>query len=136
MTETPAATKQPRPRPISPHLQIYRPQLTSVMSILHRITGVVMSLGSVIIVLWLAAAALPDTTYYSLLQSYITSTVGILIMFGWSWAVFYHMANGIRHLLWDMGYGFEIKTVYKSGYIAVLASFILTVVLWYCASAI
>jgi succinate dehydrogenase / fumarate reductase cytochrome b subunit len=116
-------------RPLSPHLQVYRPQLTSTLSILHRITGVFLTLGTLVLVWWLVAAASgPD--YFPYVQGWIGSWIGYLLLFGWSAALFYHLTNGIRHLVWDAGYGFELATVYRSGYAVVAATAALTLLAW------
>lgn len=120
-------------RPLSPHLQIYRPQLTSVMSILHRATGVALAVGTVLLVYWLVAAA-SGAEAYEHAQSVLSSKLGQLFLFLWTWALFYHLCNGIRHLLWDAGYGFELDEVYKSGRIVAWASVVLTVVFWIFAA--
>lgn len=116
-------------RPLSPHLQIYRPQITSILSILHRITGVALSVGTLMLTWWLlAAAAGPD--HFATAHGFITSWFGYLLLLGWSVALFYHLANGIRHLAWDAGWGFELPAVYKSGYAVLAATVILTAIAW------
>jgi len=116
-------------RPLSPHLQIYRWQITMVLSILHRMTGVALALGTLLLVWWLlAAAAGPEA--YATVQGAIGSWLGRLLLFGWSFALFYHLCNGIRHLAWDAGLGFEIKTMTSTGWIVVCASVALTVLAW------
>jgi succinate dehydrogenase / fumarate reductase cytochrome b subunit len=117
-------------RPLSPHLQIYRPQITSVLSILHRITGMALAAGSLLLVYWLIAAA-AGAEAFATAQSLIGSFVGRLLLFGWSFALFFHLANGIRHLFWDMGLGFELKTVTRSGWTVVIVSLLLTLVAWF-----
>jgi len=118
-----------RERPLSPHLQVYRPQITSVLSILHRITGAALAAGTLLLVYWLVAiAGGPDT--YDAAQSVIGSIIGRLLLFAWSWALFYHLTNGIRHLFWDAGIGFELRTVTISGWTAVILSFALTLAAW------
>ncbi|HVM80723.1 MAG TPA: succinate dehydrogenase, cytochrome b556 subunit [Stellaceae bacterium] len=116
-------------RPLSPHLQIYRPQLTSVLSILHRITGVALAVGTLLLAWWLVALASGEDAFNAA-QGFVGSWLGKLLLLGWSFAVFYHLANGIRHLFWDAGYGFEIKTTYASGWTVVAASTLLTVLAW------
>src|SRR5690554_6901256 len=108
-------------RPLSPHLQIYRPQLTSVMSILHRATGIVVAVGTLLLVYWLAAAAAGPEAFATA-QAFVGSPVGLVLLFGWSVSLFYHLCNGIRHLAWDAGYGFELPTVYRSGWAVVVAT--------------
>lgn len=116
-------------RPLSPHLQVYRPQLTSVLSIFHRLTGVVLSFGTLILAWWLMAAASgPD--YFNYVQDIVGSWFGYLLLFGWSVCLFYHFCNGIRHLFWDIGKGYELDAVYRSGWAVVLATGALTVIAW------
>jgi len=119
-------------RPLSPHLQVYRPQLTSMLSILHRITGVALAVGTLLLVYWLAAAA-GGPESYAAAQGFIGSFFGQLLLFGWTVALFYHLANGIRHLFWDAGYGFELPTVQRSGQAVLAATAVLTVVSWIAA---
>lgn len=115
-------------RPLSPHLQVYRPQITSMLSILHRATGVGLMIGATAVVWWLLAAATgPD--YFAFVDGVLTSWIGTLVMLGSAWALCYHLANGIRHLIWDMGLGFDLDAVTKSGMAAVGASVILTLAL-------
>ncbi len=114
-------------RPLSPHLQIYKPQLTAVLSIAHRATGIFLALGTVLLVYWLVALAQgPDS--YAQAQAFFGSVFGRLILFPWVFSLFYHLSNGIRHLFWDMGVGFEIATVYTSGKIVVAAAVLLTLI--------
>ncbi|GHD39240.1 succinate dehydrogenase, cytochrome b556 subunit [Thalassobaculum fulvum] len=121
-------------RPLSPHLQIYKPQLTSVLSISHRITGIALAVGTLLLTWWLlAAAAGPDA--FAAVQGFLGSWLGYLILFGFSYALMYHLCAGIRHLFWDAGYGFELETVYKSGWATVIASAVLTVIAWAIAIA-
>jgi succinate dehydrogenase / fumarate reductase cytochrome b subunit len=116
-------------RPLSPHLQVYRPQITSVLSILHRITGVVLAVGSLLLVYWIIAAAVGPEAFAEA-QSLIGSFLGRLLLFGWTYALFFHLVNGIRHLFWDMGWGFELKTVSLTGWVAVIAALLLTLIAW------
>ncbi|EDP62793.1 succinate dehydrogenase, cytochrome b subunit [alpha proteobacterium BAL199] len=116
-------------RPLSPHLQIYKPQLTSVLSISHRATGVGLAAGLLLLTWWLlAAAAGPDS--FAVVQDFLGSWLGYLILFGFSYALMFHLCNGVRHLFWDAGWGFELDTVYKSGWAVVIASVALTVLAW------
>ncbi|MFC5439146.1 succinate dehydrogenase, cytochrome b556 subunit [Rhodanobacter ginsenosidimutans] len=118
-----------RPRPRSPDIQIYRPQLTSVLSILHRMTGVVLSVGSVLLVTWMVAVAAGGDTY-ALADRWLRSWLGIVLLVGWTFALFYHLCNGIRHLAWDLNFGFELGSIYRSGWAVVAVSVILTVATW------
>ena len=116
-------------RPLSPHLQIYRLQITSVLSISHRLTGLALSVGTLLLVWWLVALARgPDA--FARAQSFVGSWLGRVLLLGWTFSLFFHLANGIRHLCWDAGYGFEIKTAAVSGWVVVAASVALTVIAW------
>lgn len=116
-------------RPLSPHLQVYRPQLTSVLSITHRATGVVLAIGLFVLVYWLAAlAAGPEA--FAAARGLLESWFGRIVLLGFSFCLFYHLCNGIRHLFWDAGLGFELKTVYASGWGVVGASLLLTALAW------
>jgi succinate dehydrogenase / fumarate reductase cytochrome b subunit len=116
-------------RPLSPHLQVYRPQLTAVLSILHRLTGVALAPGTLLLVYWLtAAAAGPEA--FATAQGLVGSIVGRLLLLGWTFALFYHLCNGIRHLFWDAGYGLELPDLYRSGWLVVFASGGLTLGGW------
>lgn len=116
-------------RPLSPHLQVYRPQITSTLSILHRLTGIALAAGTLLLTYWLAALATGSDAFADA-QGLLGSIVGRLLLFGWSFALFYHLCNGIRHLAWDAGYGFEIATTTRSGWAVVIASVALTAVAW------
>ena len=114
-------------RPISPHLQVYRPQLTSMLSILHRITGVALAIGTILLVYWLIAAA-SGPVAFATAEALIGSWIGRILLFGWTFALYFHLTNGIRHLFWDAGFGFELKTVYASGWTVVALAAVLTLV--------
>ncbi|MSO80331.1 MAG: succinate dehydrogenase, cytochrome b556 subunit [Alphaproteobacteria bacterium] len=122
-------------RPLSPHLQVYRPQLTSVLSILHRATGMALAAGMLLLVWWLvAAAAGPEA--FAAVQWFNGSILGRLLLLGFTWALCYHLCNGVRHLFWDAGYGFEIPDAYRSGWGAVVASSGLTLLVWIVGYAV
>ena len=117
------------PRPLSPHLQIYRWQLTSVLSILHRATGVALSVGTILLVWWLvAAAAGPDA--YDGVEEFLGSWIGLILLFGWTVALFYHLCNGIRHLVWDTGHALDLESTYLGGWIVLGATGVLTLAAW------
>jgi succinate dehydrogenase / fumarate reductase cytochrome b subunit len=118
-----------RLRPLSPNIQIYRPQLTSVLSIANRISGIVLSLYAVALVLWLVAAAAGPHAY-STAQIFIDSWMGRILLFGGTFSFFLHLCGGIRHLIWDAGFGFELPTIYASGWAVVLISSALTFLSW------
>ena len=117
------------PRPLSPHLQIYRWQLTSVLSILHRVTGVALTAGTILLVWWLVAAANGPESFESA-QWFLGSWLGLLLLFGWSVALFYHLCNGIRHLWWDTGSGLDLRSVYVSGWAVLVGTALLTILAW------
>lgn len=110
-------------------MQIYRPQLTSVLSISHRVTGIALSVGTLLLILWLMAAA-EGPQSYSTMQAFLSSWVGLVLLLGWTFSFFFHLCNGIRHLVWDAGYGFELRMVYVSGWTVVAASTALTIAAW------
>lgn len=112
-------------RPLSPHLTIYRPQMSSMTSIFVRLTGIGLTLGFVLVIWWLLAAATgPD--YFAFVDGLMTSWLGVLIMVVSLWALWYHALGGVRHLIWDMGYGFDLKTADMMGYVMIGGSFVLT----------
>lgn len=119
-------------RPLSPHLQIYKPQLTSVLSISHRATGLALATGTFFLVWWLLAAA-TSADAFSLAQAFWYSWIGRLLLLGWTYSLFFHLCNGIRHLCWDAGWGFDLKTTYFSGWLVVAASVVLTLIAWIAA---
>ena len=116
-------------RPLSPHLQVYRPQITSVLSIMHRITGIGLGLGTLLLTWWLVAAA-TSAEAFGAVQYFIGSPIGLLLLFGWSLALFFHLFNGIRHLAWDLGLGFEKVRYHMSGWVVVGGSVAVTVLTW------
>ena len=120
---------RPVHRPLSPHLQVYKPQLTSMLSILHRATGIALSVGALYLVIWVVFASASPRTY-AMFQSFNMSIVGRIFLGGWLFCIFYHLCNGIRHLFWDAGYGFELKDAYRSGWIVVVVSLAATIVSW------
>src|SRR5262249_1018650 len=124
-----SVANRPVHRPLSPHLQVYRPQLTSVLSILHRATGIALSVGALYLALCAIVAAWNAATYAGF-QSFNTSILGRILLGGWLFSAFYHLCNGIRHLFWDAGYGFELKDAYRSGWIVVAVSLIATLASW------
>lgn len=122
-------------RPLSPHLQVYKPQLTSMLSILHRITGVGLMVGTLLLVWWLIAAAAGPEAYAGV-QGFVGSWLGRLMLFGWTFALLFHLCNGVRHLVWDAGWAFELKSIYAGGWIVACAAGGLTIVAWIVAYAI
>jgi succinate dehydrogenase / fumarate reductase, cytochrome b subunit len=117
------------PRPLSPHLQIYKPQLTSVLSISHRATGVALAIGTIPLVYWFWSISM-GVDYYEAVFALYSSWFALFCLAGWSFCFFFHLSNGIRHLFWDAGYGFELPQVYFSGWLVVGMSFLLTVLSW------
>ena len=114
-------------RPLSPHLTIYRPQVTSMFSILHRLTGIGMAVSAFLIVWWfLAAATGPE--YFAIVDGFLTSWFGRLSLILSCWALWYHFCNGVRHRIWDLGYGFEIEQVNRSAWTILAVSIVLTII--------
>jgi succinate dehydrogenase / fumarate reductase cytochrome b subunit len=123
-----------RRRPLSPNVQIYRPQLTSVLSILNRITGILLSACAVALVAWLVAAAWGSQAYAPV-HAVIGSWIGQVVLFAATFAFFLHLCGGIRHLVWDTVRGFELRSIYISGWIVVAASVVLTVAAWVASAS-
>jgi succinate dehydrogenase / fumarate reductase cytochrome b subunit len=121
-----------RARPLSPHLQIYSRQITSVMSILHRISGIILAFGAFGLTWWLLAAARGGDAWARAAEL-LASPFGKLALFGFSLALVYHLLNGIRHLLWDAGWGFSMPQVYRSGYTVVALTVVFTTAIWFFA---
>lgn len=118
-----------RDRPLSPHLLIYRWQWTMALSITHRMTGVALVAGTLLLVWWLLAAAMGPEAYAQV-EAVMTHWIGRFVLFGWTWSLFYHLANGIRHLSWDAGLGYELRTGYLTGLLVAVSSIVLTVLTW------
>jgi succinate dehydrogenase / fumarate reductase, cytochrome b subunit len=116
-------------RPLSPHLQIYRRTLTMMMSIVHRVTGIALYAGTLLLVWWLTAAATSDA-YFDFVQGILGSWIGLLVLFGFTWALVHHTAGGIRHLIWDAGRGFDLPAVELGARIVLASSIIITIALW------
>lgn len=113
-------------RPLSPHLSIYKPEYTMVLSITHRITGVGLALGAALVAWWFIAAA-SGPHYFEMVDGLLTSTFGDLVLVGSTAALWYHFCNGVRHLVWDAGYGFDLDVAKRSGMMVVAATVALTV---------
>lgn len=116
-------------RPLSPHLQIYRLPLPAILSITHRMTGVILSTGTILLAAWMIALAQGPQSF-ALAMMIVSHPLGQLVLFGYSAALCYHLCNGIRHLNWDRGRGLEIESVYRSGKITIAAAIILTALFW------
>jgi succinate dehydrogenase / fumarate reductase cytochrome b subunit len=121
-------------RPLSPHLQVYRLPITALMSISHRITGVALVFGAIFISTWFIAAVMGEQ-YYNQLMSFSQGWLGTLMIFGWSLALFYHLCNGLRHLLWDVGIGLDKCGAKKGHFFVLLFTALLTVCVWFCPFA-
>jgi len=119
-----------RERPLSPHLQVYRWQITMTMSILHRATGIALGAGGILLAWWLVAAALGGQAYAGFVEC-VSSPLGLVALFGFSFCFVYHLFNGLRHLLWDVGYGYDIPTLYKTGWTVIALTAVTTLGLWW-----
>ncbi len=116
-------------RPLSPHLQVFRPLITMVMSILHRITGAALYFGTLLVAWWLIAAA-SGPNYFAWVDSFFGSFLGRLILFGYTWALMHHMLGGLRHFVWDMGAGFELPVANRMAWATIIGSVTLTILIW------
>ena len=118
-------------RPLSPFMfpKWYRFQITSALSILHRLTGIALAVGSILLAWWIVAVAAGDQVFAAT-HAFLASPIGVLLLFLWSVAFFYHLCNGIRHLAWDVGYGFELRNAHVGGYAVLAATVVLTVLVW------
>ena len=112
-------------RPLSPHLTVYKPQITSVLSIFHRITGAGLAVSTVLVIFWLASLAIGEVTFAGY-NNFLNNPLIIIVLVFSLWALWYHFCTGLRHLYWDMGYGYDLKSVTISGWVAVIFSFVLT----------
>jgi succinate dehydrogenase / fumarate reductase, cytochrome b subunit len=122
--------REARPnRPLSPHLQIYKPLVNMVMSIIHRMTGAALYLGSLLLAWWLIAAAVgPD--YFNYVESWFATWPGKLILVGYTWALLHHMLGGLRHFLWDTGHGYDLDMIDKLSWGSIALSLAATAVIW------
>jgi succinate dehydrogenase / fumarate reductase, cytochrome b subunit len=116
-------------RPLSPHLQVYRPLINMVMSIIHRITGAALYFGTLLLVWWLTAAA-TGPEYFNQASSLFNSIPGRIVLIGYTWALMHHMLGGLRHLLWDTGRGFDLATVDRLSWATIIGSLLLTAGIW------
>ena len=118
-------------RPLSPFMFPiwYRFQITSLLSILHRLAGIALAIGSILLTWWLVAVA-SGGELFATTHAFIASPIGMLLLFAWSVAFFYHLCNGVRHLAWDAGYGFELRSAARSGYTVLAATVLLTAITW------
>jgi len=121
-------------RPLSPHLQIYRWPLAMALSIVHRATGIALAVGTLLLV-WVLLSLANGPEAYASARTFCGSPLGLVLLFGWTWALCFHLANGIRHLFWDVGKGFSIQQAKNSGIVVVVASLVLTGLIWACVIA-
>ena len=116
-------------RPLSPHLQIYRPMLTMMMSIAHRITGASLAVGFVLLTWWLVAVSIGPEAY-ACVDAFFSSLIGRLLLFLFTWALIHHMLGGIRHLIWDTGHGLDKVSIEVFAWLTLISSIMLTVLIW------
>jgi succinate dehydrogenase / fumarate reductase, cytochrome b subunit len=119
-------------RPLSPHLQVYRLPMTAIMSILHRMTGATLVIGFLLVAWWLVAAALSEGAY-NVARNFAVSPLGLFMLFGWTVAIYYHLFNGIRHMIWDTVHLFKLRNAYIAGYVVLALTVFCSVATWYCA---
>ena len=115
--------------PLSPHLQIYRWQVSSLVSIIHRITGILNLLGLIFICVWISSAGVSENLF-EFFSAFFQNFIGKFILIGFTWSMSYHLLSGIRHFFWDLGHGYEIKTANLSGILVIIGSLVLTIILW------
>ena len=127
-----ATRERAQSRPLSPHLQVYRWQITMTMSILHRVSGVALTVGALGLAWWLLALA-AGGDHYAHAAALIASPVGLVLLFGFSLSLVYHLLNGLRHLMWDMGWGYEIPEIYRSGWAVAVLTVVFTAAIWFAA---
>ena len=135
MASTDTAPKVIRPRPLSPHLEIYRFTITMMMSIAHRITGVGLYIG-VILLAWFLIALSTNASSFAVFSGFIHSIIGRLILFGFTWALLHHMLGGVRHLIWDAGYGLDSPRREQLSWAGLIGGFALTVIVWIIGSGL
>lgn len=129
MSRSPATQAQPRPRPLSPHLSIYKVTITMAMSVFHRLTGMALYAGTLLVALWLSAAA-GSQSYYDAVNGIYNSWFGRLVLLVYTWVLLQHMLGGIRHFVWDTGAGLDKATASRFGWMTLIGSLVLTVVIW------
>ena len=129
MADANTSPSGPALRPLSPHLSIYRPMLSMMMSIVHRVTGAALYVGTLLIAWWVIAAA-SGPNPYATFEWVMGSIIGKLVLFGYTWALLHHMLGGIRHLIWDTGRGFDLASVKSISWMTIIGSLILTVAVW------
>jgi succinate dehydrogenase / fumarate reductase cytochrome b subunit len=122
-------------RPLSPHVQVYRWPLSMALSILHRASGVALGVGTLLMTWWLIAAASSDAAFASA-EGFIGSPIGLLLLFGWTLALFFHLFSGVRHLVWDAGFGFDAPDYNTTGWAVVIATVVSTVLVWVIGLAV
>ena len=127
-----AEAKAPVPRPLSPHLQVYRWSWTMAMSVAHRITGSALYIGTALVAIWLVALA-SGPKAFAAAQAFFGSKLGVLILLGYTWALMHHMLSGIRHFVWDLGYGFKANEREALTWGALIGGIALTVLVWIVA---
>lgn len=130
MTDTP---KRPVARPLSPHLHIYKPQISSITSALHRITGFGLYLGLILAALWVICSGFSPDGGGGIVGAFFSTVIGKLFLFLWTLAFYYHLCNGIRHMCWDAGKGYALPVMTKTGYAVFIAAGLLTVITWIAA---
>jgi succinate dehydrogenase / fumarate reductase, cytochrome b subunit len=129
MASSDASPGSPRPRPLSPHLSVYRPTMTMAMSIAHRISGIARYVG-VLLLAWFLIAVSSDASSFAVFSDFISSFIGRLTLFVITWALFHHLVGGVRHILWDAGYGLDAPLRDQMAWATAIGGFALTVLVW------
>lgn len=129
MADAKAKRGSPAARPLSPHLQIYSPLINMVMSIVHRLTGAALYVGTLLVV-WVLVAAASGPDYFNYVTGLLGTWPGLLVLFGYTWALLHHAVGGIRHFIWDTGHGYELATVDLLSWGSLVVSVALTLLIW------
>lgn len=129
MAEPKSARSASASRPMSPHLQIYRPTINMIMSIVHRLTGVALYVGT-LLGAWILAAAATGPEYFEYVRSILGSTLGQVVLFGYTWALFHHLLGGVRHFIWDTGAGYDLGTIDRLSWGTLVLSVLMTLAVW------
>lgn len=129
MAEPKSARSASASRPMSPHLQIYRPTINMIMSIVHRLTGVALYVGT-LLGAWILAAAATGPEYFEYVRSILGSTLGQVVLFGYTWALFHHLLGGVRHFIWDTGAGYDLSTIDRLSWGTLVLSVLMTLAVW------
>ncbi|HTZ68157.1 MAG TPA: succinate dehydrogenase, cytochrome b556 subunit [Roseiarcus sp.] len=135
MASSDALTGPRRPRPLSPHLSIYRPTMTMAMSLAHRVSGIALYVG-VLLLAWFLIAASADASSFAVVSGFLGSFIGQVVLFLLTWALFHHLVGGVRHIVWDAGYGLDAPLRDQLAWATLIGGFVLSVLVWIIGCAV